>query len=94
MTVTSNLETVKLSVADHGIGVAEDELPSLFTRYGRTASAVTAGIEGHGLGLFLCKGIVEAHGGRIWAESGGPGRGSVFTLVLPVGGREEDRIGR
>jgi signal transduction histidine kinase len=54
VTVTSNLETVKLSVADHGIGSAEDELPSLFTRYGRTASAVTAGIEGHGLGLFLC----------------------------------------
>ena len=83
VTVTSNPESVKLSVADHGIGIAEDELPSLFTRYGRTASAVTAGIEGHGLGLFLCKGIVEAHGGRIWAESPGAGRGTSVLMVLP-----------
>ena len=83
VTVTSNPESVKLSVADHGIGIAEDELPSLFTRYGRAPSAVTAGIEGHGLGLFLCKGIVAAHGGRIWAESPGAGRGTSVLMVLP-----------
>jgi signal transduction histidine kinase len=83
VTVTSNPESVKLSVADHGIGIAEDELPSLFTRYGRAPGAVTAGIEGHGLGLFLCKGIVEAHGGRMWAESPGAGRGTSVLMVLP-----------
>jgi signal transduction histidine kinase len=83
VTVTSNLESVKLSVADHGIGISEAELPSLFTRDGRTASAVTAGIEGHGLGLFQCKGIVDAHGGRIWAESPGADRGTTVLMVLP-----------
>ena len=44
---------------------------------------MTAGIEGHGLGLFLCKGIVEAHGGRMWAESPGAGRGTSVLMVLP-----------
>jgi signal transduction histidine kinase len=81
--LTSTLDSVTLCVTDHGIGIAEDELPSLFTRYGRTPSAVTSAIEGQGLGLFLCKGIVEAHGGRIWAESPGAGRGTSVFIVLP-----------
>ena len=68
---------------DHGIGIAEDELPLMLSRYGRAAGAVAAGIEGHGLGLFLCKGIVETHGGRIWAESPGAGGGTSVVMALP-----------
>ena len=81
--LTSTADSVSLSVTDHGIGIAEEELPDLFSRYGRAAGAVAAGVEGHGLGLFLCKGIAEAHGGRIWAESPGAGRGTSVILVLP-----------
>jgi len=72
-----------LSVRDEGIGVASDEMPHLFRRYGRTGGAVASGIDGLGLGLYLSKGIVEAHGGHIWAESAGPGQGTTFHVVLP-----------
>jgi signal transduction histidine kinase len=81
--VTSHPDWVEFSVADHGIGIAEDELPHLFSRYGRAAGAVESGIEGHGLGLFLSKGIVDAHGGRIWAESPGARAGTSVQMVLP-----------
>ena len=83
VTLVSSPDSVKLSVTDHGIGIAEDELPLLFRRYGRAAGALAAGVEGHGLGLFLSKGIVDAHGGRIWAESPGVGRGTSVVMLLP-----------
>ena len=81
--LTSDPDTVTLCVVDHGIGIAEEELPVLFSRYGRAAGALAAGVQGYGLGLFLCKGIVEAHGGRIWAESPGAGGGASVIMVLP-----------
>ncbi|HLZ32330.1 MAG TPA: sensor histidine kinase [Chloroflexota bacterium] len=81
--LTGSLDAVELSVTDHGIGISEDELPRLFSRYGRAGGAVASGVEGHGLGLYLSKGIVEAHGGRIWAESAGAGLGTTVCAVLP-----------
>lgn len=74
---------LELSVADAGMGVAAQDLPHIFERYHRAAVAVDQGIEGLGLGLYLCRGIVEAHGGRIWATSPGPGAGLTVHLVLP-----------
>ncbi|MDE2772703.1 MAG: response regulator [Gemmatimonadota bacterium] len=71
---------VEVSVADEGEGVAPDALPHLFSRH---AGADPRG-RGSGLGLVICKGIVEAHGGRIRAESGGPGRGTRVAFTLPV----------
>ncbi len=71
-----------ISVADEGMGIAADRLPHIFSKF--------SGVEGGGerddtgLGLAICKGIVEAHGGRIWAASDGLGRGARFTFTLPL----------
>jgi signal transduction histidine kinase len=71
---------VRIAVADQGAGVAADDLPRLFQRYYRGQRHEG---EGLGLGLFIVRKLVEAHGGRIWAESR-PGEGATFTFTLPV----------
>jgi signal transduction histidine kinase len=73
-------EAVRVSVADHGAGIAAEDLPRIFDRYYRGQRHEG---EGLGLGLFIVRKLVEAHGGRIWAESR-PGEGSTFTFTLPV----------
>ncbi len=73
----------QLSVSDQGAGIAASDLPRLFQRYQRLGGADHREVYGTGIGLYLCRLIVEAHGGRIWAESPGPGQGSTFTLWLP-----------
>ena len=79
---------VAVSVATEGRGVPPDQLPHLFRKYSRIDSdMVERDIAGSGLGLSICKGIVEAHGGRIWAESDGPDRGARFTFTIPVAGQ-------
>lgn len=75
--------SVHLSVRDRGIGLSSDEAAGLFQRYRRARSPVEQGIPGLGLGLYLCRGIVEAHGGRIWADSPGQNKGSTFHVTLP-----------
>ncbi|MCY3598605.1 MAG: response regulator [Gemmatimonadetes bacterium] len=76
---------VTITVTDQGRGVPPDRLPHLFRRYTAPAAGDRhGGLRGAGLGLTICKGLVEAHGGRIWAESDGPGRGTRFTFTLPV----------
>jgi PAS domain S-box-containing protein len=72
----------RVSVTDEGPGIAPDALPNLFGRFFRTAEARASGAEGLGLGLYISRTLVEAHGGRIWAEST-PGQGSTFTFALP-----------
>jgi len=74
---------VAISVADDGVGVSSERLPYLFRRFFRAETDQRDGV-GAGLGLAVCKGIVEAHGGRIRAESDGPGRGATFTFTLPA----------
>ena len=73
---------VAISVTDQGRGVAPEQLPHLFRRY--ADAGVKRGAAGFGLGLVICKGLVEAHGGRIRAESAGPGLGTRVTFTLPV----------
>ena len=85
--VTASHDDLHLAfaVADEGVGVAAERLPRLFHKFSRFADADGGGpIEDSGLGLAICQGIVEAHGGRIWAESDGPGQGTTFTFTLPV----------
>ena len=76
---------VAISVADEGRGVSAEHLPYLFKRFTRIEGDDRRNdLEETGLGLSICKGIVEAHGGRIWAESDGPGQGARFTFTIPV----------
>ena len=77
---------VAFSVADTGRGIPADSLPLLFRKFSRARSQAQSGDQGGdaGLGLAICKGIVEAHGGRIRAESDGPGLGAKFTFTLPT----------
>ena len=70
---------VALSVADKGRGIAPERLPHVFARH--VADRQDGGL---GLGLAICKGLVEAHGGRIRADSAGAGHGATFTFTLPV----------
>jgi signal transduction histidine kinase len=81
---SSDGREVLVEVADQGGGIPAAELPRLFDPYYR-ASAVAASSRGSGLGLTICKGIVDAHGGRIWAESG-EGEGSRFLFTIPPPG--------
>ena len=73
---------VAVSVSDEGRGIAPDHLGQLFRKY--TAAGDREGGVGGGLGLAICKGLVEAQGGRIRAESGGVGLGARFTFTVPV----------
>jgi signal transduction histidine kinase len=75
------LPELRFSVADSGQGIAREEQPHVFDRYWR---APGASAPGSGLGLAISKGIVEAHGARIWVESE-LGVGSTFFFTLPVG---------
>ena len=72
-----------LAVSDQGIGIPEADLPYLFERFHRGANVDDRRFAGLGLGLYICRGIVEQHGGRIWATST-PGRGSTFHVALPM----------
>ena len=78
---------VAFSVADAGRGIPAESLPHLFRKFSRLQSEEPGGDTG--MGLAICKGIVDAHGGRIWAESGGPGLGARFTFTLPTVEYEE-----
>ena len=73
----------KVAVTDHGIGIPAEHLARVFDRFYRVGGTADA-VAGQGLGLSICKEIVTAHGGRIWAESEGPGRGSTFAFTLPL----------
>ena len=73
---------VAVSVHDEGRGIPAESLPLLFRKFSRVDAEDQGGDTG--LGLSICKGIVEAHGGRIWAESDGPGLGARFTFTLPI----------
>ncbi len=83
ITVRRGADGTELSFSDEGIGIPAREISRLFERFYRTPHAQASGLPGTGLGLFICRGIVEAHGGRIWAQSAGEGQGSTFRFTLP-----------
>jgi signal transduction histidine kinase len=73
--------TIVISITDSGLGIPADLVPHLFEEFVRD-ERVKKEIRGTGLGLYIAKKIVEAHGGKIWAESPGEGKGSTFHIAL------------
>lgn len=82
-------QSLIFAIKDNGIGIVPDVLPYLFERYKRGGEETKAAAGGEGIGLFLAKTITELHGGKIWAESEGSGKGSRFSFSLPI---EEKQI--
>ncbi|WP_447978858.1 heavy metal sensor histidine kinase [Candidatus Nitrospira bockiana] len=86
--LSSTRDTVRVTVEDHGIGIAPGEQRHIFDRFYRTDAARAHAKKGTGLGLAICKWIVEAHGGCVTVQSE-PGKGSVFTVTLPRAPRHD-----
>ena len=85
--VSASLEDnyVAVTVTDEGAGIAPERLPQLFTKFSQGKSSEPGRSDGgYGLRLAICRGIVEAHGGRIWALSAGDGRGAQITFTIPA----------
>src|SRR5439155_6865845 len=74
---------VLLEVQDHGIGLPKEAAERIFEPFSRAANAEKQQITGMGLGLYICRNIVEQHHGRIWARSAGEGAGTVMSVWLP-----------
>jgi PAS domain S-box-containing protein len=81
LTISRNNERVTVSVQDKGLGISSKQLPYIFERFFRAEK--TKNLEGLGLGLYLCQRIIQAHGGRVWAESE-EGQGSTFYFSVPL----------
>jgi signal transduction histidine kinase len=75
---------VSLRVKDQGIGIPRSELKRIFKRFHRVPGLLSTRVKGTGLGLFIVRSVAKRHGGRAWAESEGPGRGSTFLLQFPL----------
>ncbi len=74
---------VQFSIKDSGIGIPESEKERIFSKFFRASNAIKKETEGSGLGLYICKNIIQAHGGKIWFESK-EGEGTVFYFSLPI----------
>src|SRR5262249_46506531 len=72
-----------IAIRDHGLGLPADALPRLFEKFYRVDNSDRRAIKGTGLGLAIVKQLVDAHGGRVWAESDGLGQGARFVFTLP-----------
>jgi two-component system phosphate regulon sensor histidine kinase PhoR len=83
--VTPGETEVIVAVQDHGQGIPRTSLPRIFERFYKVDRARTRGAGGTGLGLSIARHVVEAHGGRIWAESE-EGVGSTFSFAIPITG--------
>lgn len=84
VTLSHDESEVRVQVRDQGIGLPEDMLERIFEPFGRAVNATARNLPGMGLGLYICRKIAEAHGGRLWAESAGDNQGTTMFLSLPL----------
>ena len=76
-------DDLQIIVTDEGYGISAEQLPRIFQKFYRVDTSATRTIGGTGLGLFICRRIVELYSGQIWVESE-VGKGSKFTFTLPI----------
>ncbi|MGB6462934.1 MAG: PAS domain-containing sensor histidine kinase [Nitrosotalea sp.] len=77
-------DNIKIVVKDNGIGITKEDLDNVFVKFYQRDTSVTREHGGTGIGLSVCKGIVEAHGGKIWVESGGKNKGTEIHIMFPI----------
>lgn len=77
-------EAIRIAVKDTGIGISPENLKNLFQKFSRASNAGKVNVTGSGLGLFVAIEIIKAHGGKLWAESEGEGKGSTFIIEIPL----------
>lgn len=77
-------DTIRLSIKDHGIGITPEDMAKLFTEGGKGKESTKVNVHSTGYGLFVAKTVTDAHGGKITAESQGPGTGAQFTVEFPI----------
>ena len=79
-----NPDVVEVSVSDTGCGIAKEHQEKIYEAFYQVADAAKGKTPGTGLGLPLTRRLVEMHGGRIWLESAGAGKGSTFRFAIPI----------
>ncbi len=77
-------KVVRVMISDTGVGITKEDMVHLFTEGGHGANSTKVNVESTGFGLYIVKNIVEAHGGKVWVESEGEGKGSRFIVELPA----------
>ncbi|MDO8521927.1 MAG: ATP-binding protein [bacterium] len=82
--LTKNGSALRMTVTDTGVGISPEDMQKLFTEGGHGSDSIKVNVHSTGYGLYIAKSIVEAHGGKIWAESDGKARGSRFIVELPA----------
>jgi signal transduction histidine kinase len=75
---------IRFTVQDTGVGISKEDMANLFTEGGHGKNSVSINVESTGFGLYIVKNIIEAHNGKVWAESEGAGKGARFITELPV----------
>ena len=75
--------TIRFTVEDNGVGITPEDMRRLFTEGGHGKDSLKMNVHSTGYGLYIVKKIVEGHGGKVWAESEGQGKGSRFIVELP-----------
>jgi signal transduction histidine kinase len=94
ISLESNNHTAKITIKDNGVGIETDQLDKLFIKFYQIKHAMTRKYGGTGLGLTISHDIIALHGGKIWAESDGIGKGSTFFIELPLKNHDKTNMSK